>query len=220
MAVSVFVTDQRLITNVYIDGFNLYYRALKGTPFKWLDLRYLTETLFPEDIVHRICYFTALLSPRPEDPGQPQRQQVYLRALATLPDFEMYYGVFRSGTKRRPLAEPVPGLPAYVLVRDSEEKGSDVDLATRLLVDGFNREYEQAVVVSNDADFAGAIRYVRDGLDLRVTLANPDPKNTSPGDLSNAATYVKRLWTSHLRRSQFLGTLTDEVGPINKPANW
>ena len=36
-----------MITNLYIDGFNLYYRALKDTPFRWLDLRRLAETLFP-----------------------------------------------------------------------------------------------------------------------------------------------------------------------------
>ena len=24
--------------NVYIDGFNLFYRCLKGTPYKWLDV--------------------------------------------------------------------------------------------------------------------------------------------------------------------------------------
>ena len=111
-------------------------------------------------------------------------------------------------------------MPEYVLVRDSEEKGSDVNLATRLLVDGFNREYEQAVVVSNDADFAGAIKYVRDGLGLRVTLVNPDPRNASPKSLEDAATYVKRLWKSHLRRSQFPDTLMDEVGTITKPQGW
>ena len=145
---------------------------------------------------------------------------MYLRALETLPGLEIHYGKFRSGTKRRPLAEPVPGLPTSMLFRDSEEKGSDVNLATRLLVDGFNREYEQAVVVSNDADFAGAMRYVRDGLDRRVTLVNPDPRNTSPRDLSDAATYVKRLWKKHLRQSQFPDTLTDEVGVIVKPTGW
>ena len=133
-----------MITNLYVDGFNLYYRAVRGTQFKWLNLRNLAETLFPQETVHRICYFTALLDSRPGDPSQPQRQQVYLRALATLPGFDAYYGTFRSGTKRRPLAEPVTGLPTHVLVRDSEEKGSDVNLATRLLVDGFNREYDQA----------------------------------------------------------------------------
>ena len=209
-----------MITNFYIDGFNLYYRALKDTPFRWLDVRKLAETLFPHDIIHMICYFTARLDARPGNPAQPQRQQAYLRALATLPGFEAYYGVFRSGVKRRPLAEPVPGRPAYVLVRDSEEKGSDVNLATRLLVDGFNGEYEQAVVVSNDADFAGATKYVRDGLGLHVTLVNPDQRNTSPRDLSNAATYVKRLWKSHLKRSQLPETLKDRFGTITKPTNW
>ena len=144
-----------MITSLYIDGFNLYYRAPKDTPFKWLDLRKLAEILFPQDTIHRVSYFTALLDARPDDPSQPQRQQAYLRALATLPGFDVHYGVFRYRIKRRPLAEPVPGLPTQVLIRDSEEKRSDVNLATRLLVDGFNREYEQAVVVSNDATSPG-----------------------------------------------------------------
>ena len=209
-----------MITNLYIDGFNLYYRALKDTPFRWLDLRELAETLFPKDDIRRVCYFTARLDVRPGKPGQAQRQLIYLRALATLEGFEAYYGVFRSGVKRRPLVEPVSGLPTHVLVRDSEEKGSDVNLATRLLVDGFNGEYEQAVVVSNDADFAGAMRYVRDDLGLRVTLVNPDPRNASPRQLAAAATYVKRLWKSHLRRSQLPETLKDEVGIITKPVEW
>ena len=209
-----------MITNLYIDGFNLYYRALKDTPFRWLDLQKLAETLFPQDSINRVSYFTARLDVRPGNPGQAQRQLIYLRALATLPGFDSYFGVFRSGVKRRPLAEPAPGLPTHVLVRDSEEKGSDVNLATRLLVDGFNGKYEQAVVVSNDADFAGAMRYVRDDLGLRVTLVNPDSKNSSPRELADAATYVKRLWKSHLRRSQLPDTLSDEVGVITKPAGW
>ena len=112
-----------MITNLYIDGFNLYYRALKDTPFRWLDLRRLAETLFPQDSINRVSYFTARLDVRPGNPGQAQRQLIYLRALATLPRFDSYFGVFRSGVKRRPLAESVPGLPTHVLVRDSEEKG-------------------------------------------------------------------------------------------------
>ena len=220
MAVSVFVREHLLLTNVYVDGFNLYYRALKDTPFRWLDLRKLAETLFPDDTIQKVCYFTARLEARPGNLYQPQRQQAYLRALATLPGYEAYYGVFRSGFRRRPLAEPVPGLPTHVLVRESEEKGSDVNLATRLLVDGFNRDYEQAVVVSNDADFAGAMRYVRNDLGLRVTLVNPDAKTRSPSRLADAATYVKRLWRSHLRRSQFPDALTDDVGVITKPPGW
>jgi uncharacterized LabA/DUF88 family protein len=180
----------------------------------------LSKSLFPHDAIHRVCYFTALLNARPEDPSQPRRQLVYLRALSTLPDFEVFFGTFRSGVKRRPLAEPISGLPNSVLVRDSEEKGSDVNLATRLLVDGFNGAYEQAVVVSNDADFTGAMQYVRNELGLKVTLVNPDRRRSSPKNLSNAATYIKRLWKSHLRRSQFPDMLEDEVGMIRKPLGW
>ena len=209
-----------MITNVYIDGFNLYYRALKDTPFRWLDLNELAGTLFPQDDIHRVCYFTARLDARPGNPSQRQRQQAYLRALATLSGFDACYGHFRSGVKRRPLAEPLAGLPTHVLVRDSEEKGSDVNLATRLLVDGFNGDYEQAVVVSNDADFAGAMRYVRDDLGLRVSLVNPDPRNSSPKELADAATYVKRLWKSHLRRSLLPDMLRDDIGVITEPAGW
>ncbi len=209
-----------MITNVYIDGFNLYYRALKDGPYRWLDLRRLAEALFPHDDIRTVSYFTARLDVRSRNPNQPRRQLVYLRALATLPDLEIHYGAFRSGIKRRRLAEPVPGLPTYVRVRDAEEKGSDVNLATRLLVDGFNGRYEQAVVVSNDADFAGAMRYVRDGLGLHVTLVNPDARRSSPRALASAATYVKRLWRSHLRRSLLPDTLTDEVGNITRPHGW
>ena len=32
-------------TAIYVDGFNLYYRALKGTPYKWVDLLALSQQL-------------------------------------------------------------------------------------------------------------------------------------------------------------------------------
>ena len=209
-----------MITNVYVDGFNLYYRALKDGPFRWLDLRNLCHRLFPNDTINQISYFTSRLLTRPENPGQPQRQLTYLRALNTIPGLEIFYGTFRSGVKHRRLAFPVAGLPSSVLVRHSEEKGSDVNLATRLLVDGFNGDYQQAVIISNDADFAGAMEYVRDSLGLRVTLVNPDRRKSSPKNLSNAATYVKRLWKSHLRPSQFPDSFSDKVGIIRKPTGW
>ena len=95
-----------------------------------------------------------------------------------------------------------------------------MNLATCLLVEGYSGEYEQAVVESNDADFAGAMRYVWDALGLRVTLVNPDARNASPRDLASAATFVRRLWKSHLRRSQFPDKLADNIGTINKPAGW
>lgn len=58
-------------TNVYIDGFNLFYGALKGSPYKWLDLEALCHQLLPKDSIHRIRYFTAKVSARPETRSFP-----------------------------------------------------------------------------------------------------------------------------------------------------
>ena len=46
-------------TNVYIDGFNLYYGALQSTPYRWLDLERLCEFLLPGNAIGEIKYFTA-----------------------------------------------------------------------------------------------------------------------------------------------------------------
>ena len=218
-AASVFFRSQ-MITNFYIDGFNLYYRALKDTPFRWLDLRQLAANLFPDDEIKNVCYFTALLNARPDNPDQPARQLTYLRALQTLPELHIYYGSFRPRIKTRRLAEPIPGLPEYVRILDSEEKGTDVNLATRLLVDGFSGAYDQAVVVSNDADLASPMRYVRDELNLKMTVVNPDNNNHTHRDLVDSATYVRRLRKSHLRRSQLAPIMNDGQGPFTKPPTW
>jgi hypothetical protein len=59
------------LTNVYIDGFNLYYGALKNTPYKWLHLDALCRRLLPKHRIGRIRYFTAIVSARPNDPSGP-----------------------------------------------------------------------------------------------------------------------------------------------------
>ena len=48
-----------MTTNCYIDGFNFYYGAVRGTPYKWLDFSALFQQLFPGHTIGRIRYFTA-----------------------------------------------------------------------------------------------------------------------------------------------------------------
>jgi hypothetical protein len=81
---------------VYIDGFNLYYGAVKNTSYKWLDLSKLRHSLLPKNDVWKIHYFTALVTARSKDPQQSQRQLTYLRALKTIPNLEITYGHFLS----------------------------------------------------------------------------------------------------------------------------
>ena len=45
-------------TIVYIDGFNLYYRALKGTPHKWLDIEAMSRAALPSICtIERVNYY-------------------------------------------------------------------------------------------------------------------------------------------------------------------
>lgn len=50
-------------TSIYVDGFNLYYRTLKGTPYKWFDIKLLVSNLLQsQNKINEIKYFTAIVS--------------------------------------------------------------------------------------------------------------------------------------------------------------
>jgi len=109
--------------NVYIDGFNLYYGAVKGTPYRWLNLEEMCRLLLPRDQILQIKYFTALVNARRSDPDQRSRQETFLRALATIPNLSIIYGFFLTHEIMMPLAPPARG---YQKVIKTEEKGVNV----------------------------------------------------------------------------------------------
>lgn len=204
-------------TNIYVDGFNLYYGAVKDTPYKWLDLHKLCTLLFPKNEIHRIRYFTALVHSNPSDPQKTQRQETFIRALETLPNLTVHYGSFLSSTVRMPLAKPRPGRRNALVVK-MEEKGSDVNLASMLLMDGFRGDYEAAVVLSNDSDLLLPIKIVTQELKLPVGLLNPHKRFSM--ELTKVATFRKQIRQGVLSVSQLPETLTDANGTITKPPDW
>jgi uncharacterized LabA/DUF88 family protein len=207
-----------MATNVYVDAFNLYYGSLKGTPYRWLDLGALCTRLLPKDRIHRIRYFTATVSARPDNPDAPQRQQIYMRALETIPSLSIHYGHYLTHVTRMPLANPRRGGARTVEVVKTEEKGSDVNLATYLLLDAFRRDCDVAVVISNDSDLKLPIEIAQSELGIRVGVVNPH----APARRSRALqpTFFKQLRTSALGACQFPPMLTDAKGEIRKPARW
>lgn len=208
----------RVATNVYVDGFNLYYGCLRGTPYRWLDLGALCARLLPRDRINRIRYFTATVNPRPDDPLAQQQQQIYLRALETVPGLSIHYGHHLSHVVRMPLANPPPGRTRTVEVLKTEEKGSDVNLATFLLLDAFRRECNVAVVISNDSDLKLPIEVAQTELGLRIGVVNPHP----PARRSRALrpTFFKQIRASSLAPCQFPPVLRDGKGEIRKPLDW
>ena len=90
-------------TYVYVDGFNLYYGAIKNTPFRWLNPVELSRQFLPSScIIHKLKYFTARVSGAAK-PDAPRRQQIYLSALKTLPEVEVHFGRFLAKTIWRPI---------------------------------------------------------------------------------------------------------------------
>jgi hypothetical protein len=205
-------------TIVYIDGFNLFYGSLRKTPYRWLNVVQLCRLLLPSNKIIKVKYFTARVSARPSDPAQPTRQQAYLRALGTLPEIEVHFGHFLSHPVTMPLVQP-SGSRRYARVMKTEEKGSDVNLASHLLMDGFRDAYRVAVVVSNDSDLCTPIRMVRRDLNRPVGLLMPGFVKPSI-TLTREATFTKPIREGALRASQFPESLTDANGTITKPIEW
>jgi uncharacterized LabA/DUF88 family protein len=213
-------------TMVYVDAFNLYYGALKRSPYRWLDLRKLMANLYPAHQITGIKYFTARVNPLPGNPDQPLRQQLYFRALRTLPGVEIIEGHYLSHPKRMFLANPQPGSPKTVEVIFTEEKGSDVNLAAHLLFDGFENAYDCAIVVSADSDLATPIEMVRTKLAKTVNVqipqliaANRKQRRSAKLQLV-ASNYRSGIRAGVLAASQFPACLNDKVGTFTKPASW
>jgi uncharacterized LabA/DUF88 family protein len=206
-------------TNIYIDGFNLYYGCLKGTPYRWLDLRALCQRLLPSHQIHRIRYFTAKLTARAADPSQPVRQEAYLRAIKTLPEVTVHLGHYLCHPTRMQLAHPPPGGPATVEVLKTEEKGTDVNIAAYLLCDGFDKDYEQAVVISNDSDLKTPIELVRTKLRLPVGVVFP---TALPGRYPSQALLPVATFTREIRATILPGCQFPQLvgGTIHKPESW
>lgn len=206
-------------TTLYIDGFNLYYRALKDTRLKWLDIKRLAEQILAtHNQITCVKYFTARVSGH-RNPNSPRDQQAYLDALSTIPEVEIIYGRFLAKTIRRPLVNPIPGLPRTVEVHTSEEKGSDVNLAVHLLHDAWAGKFDVAAVISNDSDLETPIRLVKEDLRKPVGLLCPHDGHPAP-QLKRAATFVRHIRDHHLRASQFPDPIVDGQRRIAKPADW
>ena len=208
-------------TIVYIDGFNFYYGAVRGTPYKWLDFEALCQGMLPRDQLIKIRYFTSRVSARPDDPQQPVRQETYLRALLTLPLVEIHYGHFVTRSERWPRSNRRHGESRTVGILRTEEKGSDVNLATYLLLDAFQGRCDTAVVISNDSDLAQAIHVAQSQLGVKVGIINPHPRDRRSRELQGLnCQFYKQVPRQLLKQTQLPAVVHDSTGPIRKPNGW
>ena len=204
--------------NVYIDGFNLYYGALKDNPScKWLDLESYFATLLPPGLeLNRVRYFTAPVKPTAMDRDQPSRQASYLQAIAeTQPKTSVHKGQFQRNKSKLPLASDPTKL---VRVVKMEEKGSDVNLASYLLFDAFENEAECALVVTDDFDQIEPLRMARE--ELGRTIGIVSPRRRPKLSRTVGAAFYRPVYTSDLAGNQLPDTVQGLRGPIHRPRSW
>ena len=218
-------------TTIYIDGFNLYYRMLKARPeYKWLNpLKLAQAVLQPKHVITRVNYYTARISARPQDPAGPARQAIYLSALNSVPQMAIHEGNFLTSEPWMSLATPPDARPAgyvwntpvpgVVKVIKTEEKGSDVNLATHLVRDAFLNTFDVAVLLTNDSDLVEPIKVVRKetGKDVGLLV----PVKYPNASLTAAASFVLHLRPGHLAQAQFPQVLALPDGKVvQRPPSW
>lgn len=206
--------------NVYVDGFNLYFGALKARPhLKWLDLRKFAESLYQGNPIGTVYYFTADIHRQDDFDLGPSRQTAYLKALADS-GVQIVKGHFSRREKHLRIVGSHGTNPELAHVWQFEEKGSDVNLASYLLRDVYVGGLKRALVISGDSDLVNAMKFARDS-GAHVSLAIPDRNENGSAGLKAAADYVQFVKSSQLEGSHFPKAIVIGSGrELVRPKEW
>jgi hypothetical protein len=233
--------------NLYYGARELCGRGTKG--WRWLDIRSLAEDLagrahdWADPHIERVVYCTARIDGASNATGHAE-QDVYLKALLAGGAADLIeYGHYVSRVKKAPLATsdskgrpilaksgwpvmvqdrnatPVPEARFMVSYAYREEKGSDVNVASHLLLDVLQGGIDAAIVISNDSDLRFPIQEVRN----RVPVGTVNPSRAwLAGDLKGKATDgVGKHWWRQLTTSDLCAhQLSDPCGRYTKPPPW
>ncbi len=233
--------------NLYYGVRDLCGRGTKG--WRWLDVRALGKDLaeraagWSEPQIERVVYCTARIDGASNATGHAE-QDIYLKALLAGGAVDLIeYGHYVSRVKKAPLATPDrKGRPIIatsdwpVMVQDRhgapvhdarfmvsyacrEEKGSDVNVASHLLLDILQGSVDAAIVISNDSDLRFPIQEARE----RVPVGTVNPSSAwLAGDLKGKTTdgvgghWWRQLVAADLQAHQ----LPDPCGRYTKPPPW
>jgi uncharacterized LabA/DUF88 family protein len=214
----------RPTASIYVDGLNLYRQKLVWHPSsKWLDLVKLAELMLPTHEIVRVRYFSAKVKAPATDPNAPNRQLIYWRALRTFePVLTLHEGTMRVD-KRKLVSFPrkylADGSPVLSRVLKIEEKGSDVSLASHMVLDAATDPSDLHVLVSSDSDFEPTLSILRKDLGISTGLFSPIEKPAG-SLLATDPLIVKVIRKAFLLNSQLPVQLSDEHGVITRPDSW
>jgi len=196
----------------YVDGYNLYYglRSRGWKRYYWLNIQSMVAGLLkPGQVLQKTKYFTTIVK-QPDD--KRRRQTIFLEALQSLRDFDIFYGHFLSGT--------VQCRHCGHAYRTHHEKMTDVNISVELMTDAFQDRFDTALVVSADSDLVGVVRAVTQLFPRKrlVAVFPPGRSSKALGQATGRATYIGR---DLLAKSVFPETVAKPDGfLLRRPTEW
>jgi hypothetical protein len=234
--------------NLYYGGRSHFGRGAAGWKWLDVRSLAVALARWPGATVHRVVYCTARVD-MSDSPSSATDQDIYIQALQAAKSIDVLeLGRYVARLKKQALAtasrggkatlfRPSPSLhldtalPIYratdavgspmlmAQVRNREEKGSDVNVATHLLVDVLGGAVDAAIVISNDSDLALPITVARDK--VPVGVVNPGTKPLAGALRARPTDGAGRHWWRPLRRDDFRNhQLPIVVGSIHRPTGW
>jgi len=202
----------RVIT--YIDGFNFYFglKAKGWRKYYWVDLAAMSRRLLKPDQELVAChYFTARIKKR--NHGQSaDRQKIWLEALKERDDITLHFGHYLI--KRRQCHN------CGAQWESAEEKMTDVNIATQLLIDAMHDRFDTAIIVSGDSDLTTPVLEVlRNFPKKRIIIAFPPKRHSA--QLQKVASGYLTIGEDKLRKSLLPDEITKADGYIlRRPDEW
>lgn len=227
-------------TAFFVDGYNVFYGLLAATPYKWLDLPSLLESIAYEEnplsSLAEVNYFTSPVQPALATRGTQSKeaQDTYIRALKTR-GVHVHLGRHRLDHRRAPRfvsRDVEASRQDQVDIWHLEEKETDVRISVgmyRLAAKQFwgnaQEKVQQIVLVSGDTDMGPALEAIRaDFPDMRIGVVVPHregSKRPPPGSLQNNADWMRRhISIDQLKEHQFPDRVHTRKKPADKPSYW
>lgn len=196
---------------VYVDGFNLYFGMNQAglSDCKWLNIHKLVKSILKnhQEIID-IKYFTSRVS---NDPDKQKRQSTYLEALETT-NIEIFYGHYQH--------DIISCKRCGHSWSHFNEKMTDVNIATQIIIDAYKDNYDTAMLISGDSDLVPPIKAVHQNFpEKRVFLAFPPKRHNN--SVAIAAKGHITIGRKKLKNSQFEEEVAKNNGFIlKKPIEW
>ena len=198
--------------NVYVDGFNLYFGMMEAgfSYCRWLNVKALAQNLLQNNQqLMEVKYFTTRVS---NNPDKQKRQSTYLDALYN-EGIKIIYGQYQNNNLECHRC-------GHIWMA-ANEKMTDVNIATNILVDAYQDKYDMAMLVSGDSDLVPPIKAVHEHFpSKRVFVAFPPKRhnNTAAAVAKGSLTIGrKKLVESQLNSS--IQKKSDSF-TLNKPTDW